>query len=86
MTSYFYNGAKRFFFEILSTLVRYNISEFHLHIKTGINLFSILLSTTISKQLKNVQKCFCSGETAFQSYIGLKYLVVFVVIKLPPTR
>jgi len=36
MTSYFHNGAKNLFFEILSTLARYNASEFHLHITTGI--------------------------------------------------
>jgi len=36
MMSFVRNGAKRFFFEILSTMARYSASGFHLYIKTGI--------------------------------------------------
>jgi len=65
MTSYFHNGAKKFLFEILSTLAHYNASEFHLHIKTGI--YFILISITY----QNIKtESFRSGETPLQSYIG----------------
>jgi len=35
LTSYFHNGTAFNFFEILSTLARYTVSGFYLHIKTG---------------------------------------------------
>jgi len=36
MRSYSHTGAKNFFFEMLSTLARYNATKFYRDIKTGI--------------------------------------------------
>jgi len=36
MTSFFHNGAKKIFFEFLSTLARYGALGFHLYKTTGI--------------------------------------------------
>jgi len=33
MTSYFYNGAKKYFFEILSTLAPYNVQDIKTELK-----------------------------------------------------
>jgi len=39
MTSFFHNGTKNFFFEILSTLAHHSASGFHLYIKTGTRIW-----------------------------------------------
>jgi len=52
MTLYFHNGGKSFF-EILTTLAHYNVSEFHLHIKAEIYfIFHPITYQNIKTQLK----------------------------------
>jgi len=62
MTSFFHNGAKYIFFEILLTLARYSTSGFNLYKKTGI--YFILYPITY----QNIE-IFRSVETALQSNI-----------------
>jgi len=78
MTSFFHNGAKNFF-EILSTLARYN-SGFHIYIKTGIYFILYPISyQNIKTELKSSSKLYrfpppgVQKSQKSQVIIGLRY-------------
>jgi len=67
MTSFSIMAPKTFFVYILSTLARYNASEFHFNKRTGI--YFILYPITYQNIKIKLKKNFRSDETALQSYI-----------------